>query len=286
MSSVKAFAGGFASSYLSKMQQQLPAAGPAKVDAAAVLSPLFTYFDENFAIMKQTLTDAAMISVMTRVWKETLTTIEALLVPALSDKPSLQRSLGQQEVDIVYKWLQMLFEFFNAEGEGVPLDILRSPKYHDLQNLNFFYFESTDNLIRTSENMASATWARQKNVSPGAREPNRFSAPSTLSSGMAASGLFGVPSTRRSKTIMMSRNLGTMRQAKANKRKDAQAEPSDDMILRILRMRPEAERYLRDRSRQRERLAAQTAAEQIVKQSILASRRPIAGMQRRQPSMQ
>lgn len=59
-----------------------------------------------------------------------------------------------------------------------------------------------------------------------------------------------------------------MRKAKEEKRKEAQADPNDDMILRILRMRPEAERYLRDRSRQKERLAAAAAAQAIVNQSL------------------
>jgi hypothetical protein len=62
-----------------------------------------------------------------------------------------------------------------------------------------------------------------------------------------------------------------MKKAKEEKRKEAQADPSDDMILRILRMRPEAAPYLRDRSRQRERLAAAAAAEMIVRQSLAAS---------------
>ncbi len=84
-----------------------------------------------------------------------------------------------------------------------------------------------------------------------------------------AAGLVGLP-TNRSKTIRLSRNLGTMKRAKEEKRKAAQAEPSDDIILRILRMRPEAERYLKDRSRQKERLAAAAAAEMIVRQSLLS----------------
>jgi hypothetical protein len=37
-------------------------------------------------------------------------------------------------------------------------------------------------------------------------------------------------------------------------------------------MRPEAERYLRDRSRQKERLAAAAAAELIVRQSLQAGK--------------
>ena len=44
---------------------------------------------------------------MTRLWKEVLVTIESLLVPPLSDKPSQQKQLTQQELDIVFKWLQV-----------------------------------------------------------------------------------------------------------------------------------------------------------------------------------
>ncbi|KAI9848316.1 MAG: hypothetical protein M1837_000580 [Sclerophora amabilis] len=222
--------------------------------------------------MKQTLTDSAMVMVMTRLWKEVLTIIEGLLVPPLSDKPSQQRQLTEYELDVVFKWLELLFQFFHAVDEetgisdGVPLDVLKSPKYHEIQTLNFFYFESTENLVRTSERMASATASRQQ------VQRNRLSAPGALGGAASAlggaGGLTGLPSTRRSKSIMVSRNIGTMKKAKEEKRKEAQADPNDDMILRILRMRPEAHHYLRDRSRQKERLAAAAAAELIVRQSM------------------
>jgi hypothetical protein len=82
--------------------------GSALAEAASnALKPLLQYFDDNFAIMKQTLTDTAMIMVMTRLWKEVLVTIEGLLVPPLSDKPSAQKQLTMAEVDVVYKWLQV-----------------------------------------------------------------------------------------------------------------------------------------------------------------------------------
>lgn len=240
-------------SYFRTARPQSVSQGPTPQDISQALVPLFSYFDDNFAIMKQTLTDAAMIMVMTRLWKEALATIESLLVPPLSDKPSQQRPLTQQELDIVFKWLKMLFEFFNAADEdgnvdGVPVDVLKSPKYHELQNLNFFYFEHTEDLIRTSEAMAAATARRAQEQNARA---NRLSAPANLGHQFGgAAGLVGMP-TRKHKTIMLSRNLGTMRKAKEEKRKEAQAEPNDDMILRILRMRPEAERYLKDRSRQK-----------------------------------
>ena len=260
------------SSYFNRNRPSPATQAPTEAEITNALKPLFAYFDDNFAIMNKTLTSAAMIMVMTRLWKEVLVTLEALLVPPLSDKPSQQRQLNQQEVDIVFKWLQYLFDFFHAideetgEANGVPLEVLKSPKYFDITNLNFFYFESTEALIRTSERMASATAARQQS------QKNRLSAPASLTSPAfaGAAGLLAMQSTRRSKSIMLSRNLGTMRKAKEEKWKEAQADPNDDMILRILRMRPDAERYLKDRSRQKERLAAAAAAEMIVRQSLMA----------------
>ncbi|KAL2839782.1 hypothetical protein BJX68DRAFT_247391 [Aspergillus pseudodeflectus] len=257
------------SNFLNRNRLQQTAVAPSGADIENALTPLFDYFNDNFAIMDKTLTPEAMRMVMARLWKEVLATIESLLVPPLSDKPSHQKPLTMQEVEIVSRWLVLLLNFFHApdeetgEANGVSMDILKSPKYHEIQSLNFFYFEPTDNLIRTSERMASATISRQQ------ANRNRASAPPQLGLGGAPSVL-GVPGGRRAKSIMLSRNLGTMKRAKAEKWRDAQAEPNDDMILRILRMRPEAAGYLRDRSRQKERLAAAAAADAIVKQSLMA----------------
>jgi hypothetical protein len=240
------------------------------IDVENALKPLFTYFDDNFAIMQQTLTTASMIAVMTRLWKEVLLAIEALLIPPLSDKPSTQRALTQQESDVVFTWLELLRAFFNAKDEetgeamGVPDDVLKNMKYHELKQLAFFYFDPTDSLIKTSERMASATAAR------ALAQRNSLALPASNLGPSLGVGLGRATSMRRGKSIMLSRNLGTMRQAKEEKRREAQADPSDDAILRILRMRHEgiAVAYLRDRSRQKERLAAAAAAESIVRQSL------------------
>ncbi|OQE29697.1 hypothetical protein PENSTE_c002G05279 [Penicillium steckii] len=258
------------SNFLNRNRAQQTPTGPTPADVENALDPLFNYFNDNFAIMNKTLTGEAMRMVMARLWKEVLATIESLLVPPLSDKPSHQKPLTMQEVDIVSRWLLLLLNFFHAiddetgEANGVPIDILKSPKYHEIQSLNFFYFEPTDNLIRTSERMASATANRQQ------ANRNRASAPAHLGATGPGHGGLGIPAARRAKSIMLSRNLGTMKKVKEEKRREAQADPNDDMILRILRMRPEAAGYLRDRSRQRERLAALAAADAIVKQSLMA----------------
>ncbi|KAI1447733.1 hypothetical protein F5Y02DRAFT_352978 [Annulohypoxylon stygium] len=258
-----------------KRQSTIPQITDTEIENA--LQSLFTYFDENFAIMKETLTDATMVAVMTRLWKEVLMAIEALLVPPLSEKPSNQRPLTQRELDVVFKWLGLLFDFFNARDEdgevlGVPAEVLKSPKYHELASLNFFYFDNTESLIRTSERIASATAQKQQQQLQGHMSSNRLSAPASLGSSLnvphAGPAFASMGTIRRGKSIMMSRNLGTMRRAKEEKRKEAQADPSDDMILRILRMRPEAVGYLKERHRQKERMAAAAAAAMIVKQSV------------------
>ncbi|OAA73985.1 C2 domain containing protein [Cordyceps fumosorosea ARSEF 2679] len=256
-----------------KRTSTLPVLTPQQIVHA--LTPLFTYFDENFAIMKQTLTDATMIAVMTRLWKEVLMTIENLLVPPVSDKPSTQKSLSRKELDIVYHWLELLFGFFNAKEEhsgeqlGVPAEVLKSPKWHELASLNFFYFEDTHSLIRESERMASATAQRAQQALLSNQQTMRHSAPPGFGAALGGAGAFASMGTiRRGKSIMMSRNLGTMRKAKEAKRRETQADPSDDMILRILRMRPEAAHYLKERHRQKERQAATAAAALIVKNSI------------------
>ncbi|KAJ6783360.1 hypothetical protein PWT90_10281 [Aphanocladium album] len=257
-----------------KRTSTLPVVTPTQMEQA--LTPLFAYFDENFAIMKQTLTDATMLAVMTRLWKEVLMTIENLLVPPVSEKPSTQKSLSNKELDIVFHWLSLLFDFFNAKDEhsgeqlGVPAEILKSPKWHELASLNFFYFEDTNNLIRESERMASATAQRaQQALMQNNNAQTRHSAPPGFGATLGGAGAFASMGTiRRGKSIMMSRNLGSMRKAKEAKRRETQADPSDDMILRILRMRPEAAHYLKERHRQKERQAATAAAALIVKNSV------------------
>lgn len=83
--------------------------GPAvtEADIAAAVVPLTDYFNENFAILNTTLTSTAMMLVMSRLWKEVLVTLEALLVPTLSDKPSQQKQLSPQETEVCFKWLQV-----------------------------------------------------------------------------------------------------------------------------------------------------------------------------------
>jgi len=229
--------------------------------------------------MNQTLARFTMLAVMLRLWKEVLMAIESLVVPPLSEKTSSQKPLAQRELDVVFAWLTMLFEFFNAKDQsgqqlGVPVAELKSQKYLDLVSLNFFYFDETNVLIRESERIATtaAQRAQQSLYQPANNNvaAQRMSAPMMLGPPPSLGGtpFASMGTIRRGKSVSLARNLGTMRRVKEQKRKEAQAEPTDDMILRILRMRPEAANYLKERHRQKERQAATAAAAMIVQNSV------------------
>jgi hypothetical protein len=129
------------------------------------------------------------------------------------------------------------------------MDVLTSLKYNDILSVRFFYDESTENLIRESARIADLQYERQGKRSSRIA-PVAFSEP---------------------KSVLKYRSLGTIKLHKAKKRDAKQKDPSDDIILRILRMRPGAEMYLRDRFRQKNKLAATVAAEGVLR----TPRRPI-----------
>jgi hypothetical protein len=109
-------------------------------DLEKAIAPLFDYFDSNLQTLNTYLSDSSKEMVMTRVWKEILTVVESLLIPPLSDKNSEMKPLSDKEVDIVFKWLKFLRDYFYANGEGpVPLENLQNQKYRDVVSIRLYY---------------------------------------------------------------------------------------------------------------------------------------------------
>ena len=74
---------------------------------------------------------------MLAIWRRTIYTLISLLVPPLSDKPYIPKDpLGSPEIDVVFKWLKLLKEFFNASENGVEhgitLSQLQGGMYKDI----------------------------------------------------------------------------------------------------------------------------------------------------------
>ncbi|KAG2005892.1 hypothetical protein CC2G_002258 [Coprinopsis cinerea AmutBmut pab1-1] len=186
------------------------------IEIEEAISPLFDYFESNLQTLNTYLCDATKEMVMARLWKEILTIIEALLIPPLSDQPSDLKPLRDKEVDIVFKWLKFLRDYFYAGGEGpIPLEMLQNQKYRDVLSIRLYYDWNTDALMEECVRMMQLTLR---------------SAPTIK---------------KRAKSVYQQRNLGTIRERKKEKKEKGGAEgTSEETILRILRMRPHTKDFI------------------------------------------
>lgn len=125
---------------------------PTDAEIEAAIHPLFDYLDANNHTLASTLSRDAMQSVMAKLWKQILMTIEALIVPPLSDKPSDMRALSDGELDIALKWLKFLRDFFYVGGDdsGVPMSVLQNPKFNEILSVRIYYDWKTDDLMEVS----------------------------------------------------------------------------------------------------------------------------------------
>lgn len=125
---------------------------PTDAEIESAIHPLFDYLDANNHTLASTLSRDAMQSVMSKLWKQILMTIESLIVPPLSDKPSQMRALTDGELDVALKWLKFLRDFFYVGGDesGVPLTVLQNPKFNEILSVRIFYDWRTDDLMEVS----------------------------------------------------------------------------------------------------------------------------------------
>ncbi|WFD25373.1 hypothetical protein MNAN1_000339 [Malassezia nana] len=193
----------------------------------AAIVPLLDYFEDTLGTLQSSLCEPESQFVLTRVWKEVLVTLEGLLVPPLSDAPSDMPPLSDAEVDVVFKWLSFLRNFFHAYDattgvvHGVPLHVLQGPKYRELLSYLLLHDQSTDAL------MIECVRGFQAHL--------------------ASAGRGGAARTR-AKSVLDQRSLGTIRQHQRSKAAAA-ADGDDtalltDMAMRILRMRPDTGDFL------------------------------------------
>ncbi|THH06586.1 hypothetical protein EW145_g3985 [Phellinidium pouzarii] len=177
------------------------------------ITPLFDYFEANLQILNTYLSDETKEMVMTRLWKEILAVIEGLLVPPLSAASSDMKPLSDKEVDIVFKWLKFLRDYFYIDGEGIPLEILQNQKYRDVVSIRLYYDWSTDALMEECVRMM---------------QQQLRSAPTMK---------------KRAKTVYSQRNLGTIKDRKREKREQREV-TNGETIMRILRMRPGTKEFI------------------------------------------
>ncbi|KAJ1301450.1 hypothetical protein OPQ81_008708 [Rhizoctonia solani] len=184
------------------------------LEIEAAIAPLFDHFDVNLPVLHSNLSEATKEMIMVKVWKEILSTLENLLLPPLSDVPTDMKPLTQKEVEIVFKWLKFLQNYLHADGNGLSNELLQNKKYRDLMTVPLYYDWATDDL------MEQCVREMQQNLR---------NSQGTM---------------RRAKSVYSQNSLGTIRQRKKDKKKQSQNSNSD-IIMRILRMRPNTSDFIR-----------------------------------------
>jgi len=183
------------------------------VEIEQAIAELFDYFEANLQTLNTYLGESTKEIVITRVWKEILTTIEGLLIPPLSETPSDMKPLTDKEVDIVFKWLKFLRDFFYAGGEGLPLETLQNQKYRDIVSIRLYYDWDTDMLMEECVRAMQQTLRASPSIK------------------------------KRAKSVYSQRNLGTIKDRKREKKEEKEV-GGGETIMRILRMRPNTSDFI------------------------------------------
>ncbi|RDX47602.1 hypothetical protein OH76DRAFT_1405658 [Lentinus brumalis] len=184
--------------------------GLTDVEIEQAIVPLFDFFDANLSTLNTYLSESTKDMVMSRIWKEILNVIEGLLIPPLSDVQSDMKPLTDKEVDIVFKWLKFLRDYFHAGGEGpISLEGLQNQKYRDILSIRLYYDWHTDALMEECVRMMQHSLRAAPTIK------------------------------KRAKSVYQQRNLGTIKNRKKEKQQEKEKDVSNgETILRILRMRP------------------------------------------------
>ena len=116
------------------------------------IHPLFDYLEANMSTMASSLSRPSMQTFMAKLWKQILSTIQALIMPSLSAQPSELRPLSGAELEVALKWLTFLRNFLHLNGDenGLPEAVLNNDQYNELLKVALYYDWSTDDLMEVS----------------------------------------------------------------------------------------------------------------------------------------
>ncbi|KAK0544103.1 hypothetical protein OC845_005781 [Tilletia horrida] len=194
----------------------------------AKLSPLLNYLKGCLATLTLGLSDTVATLVLQQVWEEILKIIEDILVPPLGITLSTFEPLDDLEVYIVFKWLQFLLTCFNGKDQDtdekarVPLHILQGPKYREIMSYSLCNDMGTNQLLTEIQRLV-----QQRDRAQGVHSLDP-----------------AVYGPRLTPSVYDQRNLAAIEQWERRKAKEVEAKGNLELLLRLLRMRPDAEHYL------------------------------------------
>ncbi|KAK7202854.1 hypothetical protein BZA70DRAFT_285189 [Myxozyma melibiosi] len=205
------------------------------------IQPLFKILASDFKVFDATLTESMKMRVFLSAWSNMLQTIEMLIVPPLSERPTKQKPLTDGEMRILQIWVHEALDFFHGDSHGPEKEALQSSEhYKTIQVAQQFYSFPAPELITAYQHQSTETFNKM-------RQRKNMAVPKLLG---------------RSRTIMAHQSLEKM-EAEGKELEDAlNAENSEVVILRILRMKDSSllKRFLEERKRRADIISGQAAA--------------------------
>lgn len=119
-------------------------------EAEEALLPLTEYLDKNLETLCSSLSSKMAQEVIFRTWCDILVVLENLMVPQMYGAVERERKiLNKRQINFIQTALDILFDFFHAEGEGLGLPkstLRKAPKYRDISILITNYNKTVDEL--------------------------------------------------------------------------------------------------------------------------------------------
>ncbi|EGW34736.1 uncharacterized protein SPAPADRAFT_53159 [Spathaspora passalidarum NRRL Y-27907] len=261
---------------------------PSKEDSEAAIEHLCDYLNMNLCVLKEFLKDEIFMKVMVATWNVVVTSADELVLPKLSKASVTLESGGNSwqavsskfanvslgilgidsplsdiELETVLFWLSLLVSFFHNEGNGPPMEDLKTEQYQSLLLIPALYDQGDDYLIDEVERLSPAYVQMLNNR-------NNFDSAPTHTNRQKSRIRSG--SLLRNKTISANATARSRAQA-AVEVKEARADPitnqtlKEDMILRLLIARGR-KNFVSQRLNQRSKLAYSMATERIARAAV------------------
>ncbi|KAG7661380.1 uncharacterized protein J8A68_005075 [[Candida] subhashii] len=262
---------------------------PSKEEFESAIENLCDYLNMNLSVLKHYLTDEIFMKVMVETWKVVVSRADELLLPKLSKAKINADIVGKgwqsmsskfatvslgilgndapltiNELETVLGWLNLLASFFHNEGNGPPMEELKTDKYQSLLFIPTLYDQPDEYLIEEVEHLSPAYAQMLSN-----RNNFDVSEPSSVKQGSRKRSVLRTESILRSKTILANATSKARAQA-AEEAKENRADPTtnkilkEDIILRLLIARGRKD-FVSQRLNQRAKLAYSMATERLAR---------------------
>jgi hypothetical protein len=112
------------------------------------MEPLLDYLNKSLEVLNQALDERVTAKLFKQVWTRTLLALEWQLTCRRDKSTGRWKSLDVAQVTLLRRALTLLYDFFAADGDGLPLKTLQSSVYHRIQAILTLYLESSDDLMQ------------------------------------------------------------------------------------------------------------------------------------------